>query len=385
MLGSTLTVHSPGGTIAWPRPIGPTRFTALEAEAASGTPTDPTVSSANVGQAIRINGENLWMSTVVRFSSLTSAGVEGMREVPVRRVAQDGSWAEVVVPQEAVTGSVVVVGVLGDAASLQVVPVITDISVQSFTPGTTVMIIGSGFVEGGTTVTFGQFAVEDPSLTAGPDVLEHNGLISLLLPQAAGSVVGVRTAGGSMIFPRPIGPTALTGIEAVALLGTPADPAQPSANTGQAITITGQGFTVASSIIFPTVDDRGVQRLKAVLSPKQVGPDGERLTVVVPPQAVTGEVRVEGVGGQALQIVPTVSNATAPSFIPGATLTVSGSGFVKGETTVAMGSVTVEGGAATGSPEISGGGTRLSVVLPKGAQPRLTVTTKGGTSNMYVP
>ena len=138
------------------KPIKPVFFEALEPRlllssvsnissvAASGTPLDPDPShaSANVGQEIIINGADLEISDVVQFPSIASYnGITGTQNVSPTYVSPGGTSMKVVVPDNAMTGDVTVVGLGGSgSAPLQIVPTITDIDL-----GSTVFATGSSF------------------------------------------------------------------------------------------------------------------------------------------------------------------------------------------------------------------------------------------------
>ena len=75
----------------------------------------------------------------------------------VSSVAPDGLSAQVNVPYTAVTGDITVPGATG-SATLQVVPRLTSFSNSDFRPSGTsrnLSLGGSGFIEGGITVSFG--------------------------------------------------------------------------------------------------------------------------------------------------------------------------------------------------------------------------------------
>ena len=107
-------------------------FTAIEGTATSGTPTNAAIASANIGQAITLDGSRFTLSTAVAFSAIDYNGNRYEHVVKPIAIAPDGSKLIVVVPDDAMTGPVSVVGdQLNTAALLQVVPLVTYADFQS--------------------------------------------------------------------------------------------------------------------------------------------------------------------------------------------------------------------------------------------------------------
>ena len=100
--------------------------TKLTSTASSGTPADGSKASANPGQSITITGSGLTMSTDVVFQLADDSGnVYEYDQHPVA-VAPDGSSLTVIVPSNAITGKVGIVGDLNNSAlPLQIVPVVS--------------------------------------------------------------------------------------------------------------------------------------------------------------------------------------------------------------------------------------------------------------------
>ena len=139
---------------------------------------------------------------------------------------------------------------------LQVVPVIAGLSGR---PGvdSTFDMLGSGFMEGASTVTIGGTVITDVftnDSSSGSTLLDgdvfgtRNSTYRLIAPLAVEGPIMVTTAGGSFQL---AGPTFaepafvdVTGVSVgtTATIGVPADEAQASANTGQFIVLTGRGF-----------------------------------------------------------------------------------------------------------------------------------------------
>jgi hypothetical protein len=177
-------------------------------------------------------------------------------------------------------------------------------------------------------------------------------------------------------------------IDAVASQGTPRNSAQPSANVSQLIQLHGAGFVAepfvaGSTVTYPNSVNGAIGRVeKAFFS---VSPDGTSGVVSVPPDAVTGHWTLTGGVGPAvpLQIVPTVTRLMLPSgetLRAGVELTIVGSGFKAGATTVQFPGVATPV-ASTGVAN-SFGEMRLTVPVPAGITAgQITVATDGGTSN----
>ena len=102
-----------------------------------------------------------------------------------------------------------------------------------------------------------------------------------------------------------------TKIEGTAASGTPANSSVASANPEQAITLDGSGFTLSTAVAFSAIDYNG-NRYEHIVKPIAIAPDGSKLIVVVPDNAITGTISVVGDElntAAPLQIVPVVSSA----------------------------------------------------------------------------
>ena len=223
--------------------------------------------------------------------------------------------------------------------SLQIVPTLVDVDqgLNDVFRGGGLRLRGTGFVEGGSTVNFGNVAVVDTSAANGPDVFAgyvfENDAMNLTVPtNAPFGPITVTTLGGTSA---PYGLT-LTGIVAVAGSGTPANAGVASANPGQAITLHGSGLDTTSDVVFQTIDSAG-NRGERVVRPAAVNGTGTQLTVVVPVDvAVTGTVGIVGDRNNAalaLQIVPLLENVDFTSIAAdgsNAAVTLRGKGFTEG-------------------------------------------------------
>ena len=230
-------------------------LTSIAASATSGSPANPARASANPNQAITLNGVSLDGTTDVVFEVIVdSTGRRGELVVRPSTVNAAGAREQVMVPGNALTGKVRMVGdVNGAALDLQgILPVTTDVQVQSVSSdGLTaqVLITGLGFVEAGNSeYRFGSETIVDLGVNTGPDVQGRfdptigtiaNGQVTMTVELNAGvfGAISVKTDGGvSASFSLN-----LSAIEAVALSGTPADATKASANPGQAVTLEAAG------------------------------------------------------------------------------------------------------------------------------------------------
>jgi RHS repeat-associated protein len=381
--GGLVNVTTAGGTSNSIN-VGPSSFTAIEAVATKGKPTNASVASANAGQSITIRGANLGLNTVVRFPRTDDEGVSGFTTAQVVDVSADRTAATVVVPQEASTGNVTIYGATG-AFPLQVVPKLESFTNSDFYAGATehyLYLTGSGFIEGGSTLHFGAVDLVDPD--NGNVTLDVSGSGTALyatIPLNAGGVISLTTAGGTS-NPLAVGPTAFTGLAATAAVGTATNAGQPSANGGQLITVRGANLGLNTTVIFPIVDDVGVAG-SAVVRASSVSADRTTATVAVPSGAVNGNLQIFGVTGAfPLQIVPRVTGFSSGGFIAGSYLYLDGSGFSEGATTVRFGGATVvDPDAGENTLDVYWSGARIVVEIPPGASGVVSVTTAGGASN----
>lgn len=355
----------------------------LVTTASYGTPTNPGVPSANIGQIINLSANFRAFNTQskVIFQTANDSGVTGTTNINVSYASVDGKTATVVVPSLAVSGDVTVTGV--GTQTLQVVPRLWSFSNNTdYRPGQFLRLVGNGFVEGAVTVHMGSVDVVDPDTGSGVINVHASATgLDLYIPTGAGSNVSVETTGGisETVF---IGPESLTDLIATATYGTPSDSGIRSANVGQTITLIGTGFRTNTNVAFPKVDDSGNSGT-AYARVKSVSQDRTQVTVVVPNGAVTGLVRAQGLTTAFnLQIVPRLwSFSHNTSYAPGQFLRLTGNGFVEGAVTVHMGSVSVVDPSTSSSIiNVHASATNLDVYVPSGAGSALSVETAGGIS-----
>ncbi len=371
-------------------------FTAITAQAASGTPADAGQPSANPGQVITLEGTNFDASTDVVFETVNSySGARGQVVVRPDTVSDDGTSLTVAVPDSAVTGFV---RVFGDSnateAFLQVVPVLdwADVlSASSDGVSVDVRLKGRGFIDGaGTNYVFGTTLVEDAGIGTGPDAYSgfpdyvENGTVDLRLVLGEGSFgpITVQTEGGTSA-PWSV---ALAGITATAASGTPDDPGEASANAGDTITLTGSGLRAETDVLL-RYRESGSGALRMVrLSLDTVADDGTSATMTVPVFA-NGAFTLQVLGSSSqklLQIVPTVTGFD----VSGGNLYLTGTGFLEGNSSFGLAGATLVDTVGNAGPDIyyATGGDNSGVVLaePTHGFGPITVTTAGGTSAEFV-
>ena len=402
--------YTENGTLALTAPNGPTgpirvstvggsseafalSFTGLVASATTGAAADAAQASANPGQLISIQGAGLDASTDVVFQTIDSAG--NRSEVVVRPTTVDasGNSAQVVVPYNAASGTVRVVGDQNaTAALLQIVPVVQSIDVTSVSADGTsaqVTLSGLGLIEDNASeYRFGTSSIVDGSASTGPDVGTRydaslgqyidNGVVYLSVPlsNATFGAITVRSAGG---VSAPLS-LELSGIEALALSGTPADAGEASANAGQAITLQGSGLSTASDVLLRYVDSGGIQRM-VLLNPSAAASDGSSATLVVPGYANGAfGLQMLGASGQPLlQVVPTLSGYN----VSGTTLQLFGSALVEANASYQLAGANVSDTLSTAGPDVFFSGVDnagVNIAEPVHGLGGVRVTTAGGSS-----
>jgi hypothetical protein len=150
--GSPIVVKTPSGSS---NPIPIPVLDGIFVAAIEGIPVDQSLPSANVGQKIRIIGQNLAPPIRVRFPGLDKNGAPIQIDQPAEEFSPDGKAFTVTVPTGVISGSVSFVrddltrAVVG---LLQIVPTVTTIlAIQQDSPQANEIaeVIGSGFVTGG--------------------------------------------------------------------------------------------------------------------------------------------------------------------------------------------------------------------------------------------
>jgi Bacterial pre-peptidase C-terminal domain len=172
---------------------GANHLAGLSANALSGTASNTTIASANVGQVITLTGTLLATDRVVFTTIDTNGNLSETLVAPTTLDAAAGTLT-VVVPTSATTGAVRLerdtAGIL-----LQVVPVISSRTVNG---NVGFWLGGSGFAEGTTEVFTSGFQQRDPSRYYGTDVDQSNGRLYAILPSGNSATrIWVRTVGGT--------------------------------------------------------------------------------------------------------------------------------------------------------------------------------------------
>jgi YD repeat-containing protein len=374
-MAGTLAVRTNGGTSPTLTIPG---LTALVATATQGTPAVPGSPSANVNQAIQLQGIGFRAGSQLRFITTDQAGVAGVSLAFLQTASADGTSGTAFVPASVTTGNLTIAG--PGSAPLQIVPTVTAANVAPgtvFAPGTILTISGSGFKEGATNVSFSGAAAAVPATDVFSDGNGNNRLTVIIPPGANGLSYAVVTDGGTSAT-RQFG--ALQSITASAPRGTPQSPGQPSANVGQFITLQGVGFGTGSQAIFTSTNDTGVAGFVAA-SLINVNVAGTSANVIVPATATSGPVSADGQGNVALQIVPTVFALTLPpgqSFTPGVVATLGGTGFKEGATTV-----TFSGASPVAASDVTANNSRLTVTIPSGAVVGTVTVTADGNVGVF--
>ncbi|MBM7077169.1 IPT/TIG domain-containing protein [Micromonospora humida] len=222
--------------------------------------------------------------------------------------------------------------------------------------GQTVTITGTGFIPGGTTVTFDGVPATDVTVAPG-----GTSLTAVTPPGAVGPAeVVVGTVNGTAA---PLGYTYLADGSAATITGL--TPTSGPTVGGTTVTITGTGFTGAAGVDFDGLPGTGFT----------VNPAGTTITVVTPPNPA-GPALVELVFPAGRVTAPTFTylGPTITSIVPdtgptagGTTVTITGTGFT-GATGVTFGDT--PGTNVTVNP----GGTSLTVVTPPGQVGPVDVT-----------
>ena len=280
------------------------------------------------------------------FPILDGNGTSYQRVIRPLAVAADGTSLEVVVPLDAVTGPVGIVGDrLGNQPWLQIVPVVTNGDFRSIAADrstASVRLQGLGFIEGNeTTYTFGEVSVIDRSLTGGPNsgwfFTHDNDGVDLTLPTGGDNFHGavtVTTAGGTSA-PWSVG---FTELVSTAMNGTPADGNEASANAGQVVNILGTGLHAGTDILGRYVDSNGTN-ITQLLNPFYANADGTMASFVLP--TVYNGAFSWHVAGSAeshvLQVVPTLDSGDVVSG--NARTRLRGTGLLENDSVYSFGGV----------------------------------------------
>ena len=185
-------------------------FDGLNATAPVGTAANTSMAAAVVGQTITLVGRGFNNSTLVQFAAEDQTGTVGVL-TRTGSASADGTSLTVVVPAEAVTGTLHVVGASG-SFPLQIVPTLRSVG-GTVTAGGQIVIEGTGLAAGQLTVTIGGQKV---TLASGAvHDLFADGMsqqaVDVTVPQGiAGGLIAVTTSGGSFTLQAGVTLTTLT-------------------------------------------------------------------------------------------------------------------------------------------------------------------------------
>ena len=328
--------------------------------APSITSFDP--ASGPVGSSVTVTGSGFTGATSVNFGAVAATSFTVDSDTQITAVVPSGfahSPIKVTTPGGTVKSAT--------NFSVAALPPSPAPSITSFDPasgpvGSSVTVTGSGFT-GATSVNFG--AVAATSFTVDSDTQ-----ITAVVPSGfAHSPIKVTTPGGTV--------KSATNFSVAALPPSPApsitsfDPA--SGPVGSSVTVTGSGFTGATSVNFG-----------AVAATSFTVDSDTQITAVVPSGFAHSPIKVTTPGGTvksatnfSVAALPPSPAPSITSFDPasgpvGSSVTVTGSGFT-GATSVNFGAV-----AATSFTVDSD--TQITAVVPSGfAHSPIKVTTPGGT------
>ena len=376
--------------------VGSSHLGSTSASAASGSAANAGVPAANTGQSITIAGSGLLTGDRVVFTTLDANGNLSETTVTPSAIDLSAQTLSVLVPPAATTGRV---RLERDSSGvvLQIVPTLSDVSISgSGFAGNTLQLTGGGFAEGASSVLLGAQTITDIARNYGLDAFTDNTRINLVVPEGApsGPIRVVTVGGTSAAFG-----IALDAIAATAASGTPADAGTPSANPGQAITLTGVDLETTTDVVFQVIDASG-NIGQQVVRPSAVNAGNTQAQVLVPLNATSGVVRVVGsASALALQVLPTITDVQVESVAAdgsSAQLLIAGLGFVEGGSEYVFGSRTVLDSSAGTGPDvfnrsdpvlgnIANGYVRVTVPLSGGVFGAINVKTAGGTSTSSRP
>ncbi len=166
--------------------------------------------------------------------------------------------------------------------------------------------------------------------------------------------------------------------------GTPTNRYVASANVGQEIFITGADFTTESEVTFATITTGGTVRTR-VVPLTNIAADGRSGVAVVPGDAVTGELQLPNTTTITLQIVPVVTGVSNGG--PGRQVTISGTGFAEGRSSVRFGNAVVSDRGPFSNDGIDiwqtgGSNNRLDATVPENGSLPYVVVTDGGSTGV---
>jgi uncharacterized protein YhjY with autotransporter beta-barrel domain len=323
---------------------------------------------------VNIVGVGFTGTTSVKFGSVTAGfQIVGDTGLIVNAPAQAAGTVDVVVT----TPQGVSPTVAADRYTYVVLPAITSVSPSQGDPagGTTVVLTGSTFT-GATAVTFG------PSPAASFTVNSDSQITAVTPPGSGTTGVTVTTPAGTSTSNALFVYTNAPGVPTISSISSNSG----SANGGATITITGTNFIGASSVTF--VPTNGVISENA----PSLSVNSDTSITIVTPFSVPGayNIHVNNITGQSASTAADVYTFNAPTSLPTVTsvspntgpvngdtfVTITGTGFVLGQSTVHFGS------SPNGQQQTVVSPTTMTVLSPgnSAATQDVTVTTPAGTS-----
>ncbi len=353
----TITVTTPDGTTP---AVGAAAYT-YQASAPTVTAVSPSNGLAAGGTSVSISGSGFSGATAVKFGGVNAASFAVTSSSTITAVSPAGTagcTVDITVTGPGGTSTT------GAADHFTYGGVITHVSPSSGSTlgGSTVTITGTGFT-GATGVSFGGTAAT--SFTVG----SATSITATAPAHAAGTVdITVTTTGG---------PTPTTSADQFTFVyPTPSiasvSPKVGKPGGGDTVTITGTGFTGATSVSFGSSPATSFT-VNSNTSITAVSPAGTATSVV--------DITVTGPGGTSALTTadkftygPVVTNVSpnSGSHLGGTTVTITGAGFT-GATSVQFGSVSVTSGIT-----VNATGTQITVKAPAQAAGTVDVTVTAG-------
>ncbi len=324
---------------------------ALYAQPLSNFPTITSVqpSAGIIGSTVTINGSG--------FSTTPSDNEVILGLTNTVATASTTNSLTFVVPAEATTGpiSVIVNGEKTTTSShFTIIPNITSFYPASAPIGSSVTIVGTGFLENllSDSVFFNGMLGKIYGTT--------DNTISVTVPQGAASGP-IEVLVGGQIAP---------GVNNFIVLPAITSFTPGSGTSGTTLTINGTSFSPVASENSVTIN--GVAAIVTSSSSTSI-------TVIVPPAASTGPISVTVDGNTAtttpldnFTVIPIIISLTPSSGVIGTLVTIAGTGF---NSVISKNVVTVDGITAT---VVSASGTSLSFVIPANASNGLVSVSTGG-------
>ena len=312
----------------------------LHTTALHGIPADPAVPSANVGQAVHMTRGHADLWGTVAFNGTGDDSQPTVVSVPIHDLSGTVATKYMAIVPSGTNNGLVTWQGNGERsvdAALQIVPAVDKVILaegDAFAPGSTIVVVGSGFDPADTRLRLpgvGEVA---------PDEVDAMGRrISVALPPGLQpGFLNVVTSGGES-KPYPVG--GRFGTIALARQGMAADGGRTSANTGQMVDVLGQGLSEGAALVFRALDENG-NAVTAEASLTLINAGGTSAKALVPEDALSGNVQLRLGDGtmigetDSIQIVPVIESVSNRDPAFGDTITITGKGFDAESTQVAF-------------------------------------------------